>query len=99
MSRQPKNMTAEEMEENVIYKYLTGQQMTLEETAYAIWMHEGKKTPKPFSKIYTLSLEQRALAKLKKGLAKYGITSVGDVLDLGKNRQSLACNSAADTID
>lgn len=100
MSRKPKpKLSLREMEDEVIYKYMTGQRMSLEETAIAIWMHEGKKKPKPFSKIYALKLEQQALAKLRKGLEKYGIKKIDDVLDLGKSRQPLKYGAAADSID
>ena len=97
MCSKPK-LSLYEMEDEVIYKYMTGERLSLEETAIAIWMHEGKKKPKPFSKIYTLKLEQQALAKLRKGLEKYGIKTLSDVLDLGKGRQTLKYG-AADSID
>ena len=100
MSRKPKpKLSLREMEDVVIEKYMIGQRMSLEETAIAIWMHEGKKKPKPFSKIYALKLEQQALAKLRKGLEKFGIKKIDDVLDFGKSRQPLKYGAAADNID
>lgn len=73
--------------------------MTLEEAAFAIWMIEGRKTPKPFSKIYARKLEQSALRKMRKGLAKYKICKVDDVLDLSSSRQRVAYGTADDNID
>lgn len=58
-----------EKEEIVITKYLLGEPMTLAETAYAVWMEDGRKTPKPMSTVAIHKIEKRALAKLRKAMS------------------------------
>lgn len=55
--------------------------LSLEETALLIWANEGRKTPKPLSKMQIIKTERSALAKIKSGLAKYGIKGLDDIFD------------------
>ena len=75
------------MNNNIKYKLLkaeaeeklrTGHKLTLDETAVMIW--NPKKEKKPLSAMGVLKIERRALEKIRKGLAKYGITKLDDVL-------------------
>ena len=88
------NMTLEEEENAVILKYLNGEPMTLDETALAVWMAEGRKTKRPMTKVAILGIEAKALAKLKVGLKKFGIDSLDDVL-FPKGRSNAASKFSA----
>ena len=61
--------------------------LNLEETALAMSMIDGKK---PISKMGVLKIQTKALEKIRKGLEKYGIKSLSDVLDLTKGRKTLS---------
>ena len=82
--RNPTNL--EDREDAVILKWLAGEPMTLDETALAIWMIEGRKTSKPLSKVQVLNLERSALKKLQEGFAKIGIKNLDDVFFPSKER-------------
>lgn len=88
METEDPKLSLEEQENAVIAKYLQGHNLSLEETALAIWMSEGRKTKKPFSKMYARKIEQSALAKLRKGLKKLGIEQYDDVFDVAKDRRA-----------
>lgn len=65
----------------------SGNCLSLEETALALWMSEGRKTAKPMSAMAVLKIQQRALEKLRKGLKEMGINSLEDVLNLNDRQQ------------
>lgn len=71
----------EEMEDDVILKWLNFEPMTFEEAALALWMHEGRKTPHPLSKPRMIAIEAGALSKIRERFAKIGIKNFGDVYD------------------
>ena len=73
--------TLEEMEDDVIIKWLNFEPMTFEEAALALWMHEGRKTSKPLSKPRLIAIEAGAMKKIREKFAKIGIKGVGDVYD------------------
>ena len=87
-------LSLEEQENAVILKYLNNEPMTLEETALAIWMVEGRKTKRPMTRVGMLAIENKALAKLKTGLKKYGINNLDDVL-FPKGRANAASKFSA----
>ena len=64
---------------DALKKYASGERLTLEETALAIWDPATQK--KPMTTMGILKIEKKALAKLKIGLKKYGINDISDVLD------------------
>lgn len=66
-------------------KLRTGHRLTLDETAVMIW--NPKKEKKPLSAMGVLKIERRALAKIRKGLAKMGITKLEDVVGV-KTREA-----------
>lgn len=63
-----------------------GHRLTLDETAVMIW--NPKKEKKPMTAMGILKIEKRALAKIRKGLAKYGITKFADVFVETKARET-----------
>lgn len=66
--------------ETCIAKYKSGERLTLEETAYAIWNPELEKKPMTSMGIY--KIEQRALQKLKSALSsRCGINQLDDVYE------------------
>ena len=65
--------------------------LTLEQTAVLIWHVEGRKTKAPMTKMGMLKVEQNALLKMRIGLAKYGITKLDDVLNVGR-REAVSAN-------
>lgn len=69
----------EEQEDDVILKWLNFEPMTLEEAALALWMHEGRKTAKPLSKMRIIQLETDAMLKLRQKFKKIGINTFDDV--------------------
>lgn len=83
--------------DDAIATYLAGKPLTLEQTAVALWHVEGRKTKKPMTKMGVLKIEQAALAKMRQGLLKYGITSLDDVIDV-KHREN-AQDRLTDGID
>lgn len=66
-------------------KLRTGHCLTLDETAVMIW--NPKKEKKPLSTMGILKIERRALSKIRKGLAKMGITKLEDVIGV-KTREA-----------
>jgi len=66
-------MTLQEQEDAVILKYMNGEPMTLEETALALWMNDGRPKGGPMSRMGVLKLEQRACLKLRKACEEAGI--------------------------
>lgn len=65
----------------------SGECLSLEETALALWMTEGRKTEKPMSAMAVLKIQQRALEKLRKGLKEMGINSIEDIMNLNDRQQ------------
>ena len=99
MGRKKKEVfdNVEDALDDAIEAYLLGKPLTLEQTAVALWHIEGRKTKKPLTKMGVLKIEQGALAKMKQGMLKYGITQLDDVLDVrGRER---AQNRFTDGID
>lgn len=88
----------QDKEDAVVLKYLNGEPMTLDETALAMWMSEGRKAKRPMTKVGVLSIENRALAKLREGLKKYGINNLDDVL-FPKGRTNAATKFSAPESD
>lgn len=75
MARKAKpKLSLREQEDEVILKYLNGEPLTLEETALAMWMYDGRKTLKPMTRMGMLKMEQRILEKLRTACAKIGVT-------------------------
>lgn len=99
MGRKKKEVfdNVEDALDDAIEAYLLGKPLTLEQTAVALWHIEGRKTKKPMTKMGVLKIEHGALAKMKQGLLKYGITQLDDVMDIrGRER---AQNRFTDGID
>lgn len=67
-------------------KLRRGHRLTLDETAVMIW--NPKKEKKPMTAMGVLKIERRALAKIRSGLAKYGITKFADVFGETKSREA-----------
>jgi hypothetical protein len=66
--------------EACIAKYKSGELLTLEETAYAIWNPEIEKKPMTSMGIY--KIEQRIMQKLRSLLSsRYGIKQFDDVYE------------------
>lgn len=63
---------------DVLIKYASGETLTLEETAAAIW--DPDKTDKPMTAMGVYKIEQRALKKLKGILSQLGIKSLSDAI-------------------
>ncbi len=68
--------------------------LSLEQVAVLLWHTEGRKKKAPMTKMGVLKIEQNALAKVKIGLAKYGITKFDDVFD-AKGRKSVTAGGWA----
>ena len=71
----------EEMEDEVILKWLNFEPMTFEEVALALWMHEGRKTPKPLSKPRLIAIEAGAMQKIREKFKKLGIKQLDDIYE------------------
>lgn len=71
----------EEMEDDVILKWLNFEPMTFDEAALALWMHEGRKTPKPLSKARMIAIEAGAMSKIREKFNKLGIKQLDDVYE------------------
>lgn len=57
--------------------------LTLEETALAIWLREGRKTAKPMSAMAVLKIQNRALEKLKAEFkTRFGVDDITDVINM-----------------
>lgn len=66
--------------EACIAKHKSGERLTLEETAYAIWNPKLEKKPMTSMGIY--KIEQRAMLKLRSALSsRYGIKQLDDVYE------------------
>ena len=85
----------EEMEDEVILKWLNSEPMTFEEAALALWMHEGRKTPKPLSKPRLIAIEARALQKIREKFKKLGIKQFDDIYE-PRYRSNANCNDRVD---
>ena len=72
----------EDAEDEAIIKWLNKEQLTLEETGLLLWMMEGRKTPKPYTKVQVLNIERKALQKVKDYFAKQGINDMEDIKDV-----------------
>lgn len=71
----------EEMEDDVILKWLNYEPMTFEEAALALWMHEGRKKTKPLSKARMIAIEATAMHKLREKFAEIGVKCLDDICD------------------
>lgn len=90
--RKPKQiLDIEDQLDEAIGKYLMNMPLTLEETALLMWQKEGRPTEKPLSKARMKAIENSALAKLRIGLEKFGITKLDDVLNVGGSRSNAKC--------
>ena len=85
----------EEMEDDVILKWLNSEPMTFEEAALALWMHEGRKTPKPLSKPRLIAIEAGAMQKIRKEFSKIGIKQLDDIYE-PRYRSNANCNDRDD---
>ena len=99
MSRKKPKLSLQEQEDAVIAKYMTNQPMTLEEVSVAIWMIEGRKTKKPFSKMYMCKIEQAALKKIREKVETLGIKCVDDVFDVARGRHAVGFRRMANDVD
>lgn len=64
---------------DAIAKHKSGEYLTLEETAAAIW--DPKTEKYPMTSMGVLKIEKRALAKLKETLKKYRINDLSDIVE------------------
>lgn len=85
----------EEMEYEVILKALNSEPMTFEEAAHALWMHEGRKTPKPLSKQRLIAIEAGAMQKIREKFKKLGIKQLDDIYE-PRYRSNANCNDCVD---
>ena len=97
------NKSLEDQEDAVITKIWQGEPLTLNETALAIWMSEGRKSKKPLSNVTILNYEHSALQKIKIELEKIGIHCTadcfGDVFAGYKTQSSLEYNPRLGSVD
>jgi len=90
MARKAKpKQSLQEQEDEVILKYINGEPMTLEESALALWMADGRKSKKPMSRMGMLKMEQRIMEKLRKACVENGIT-VEDLVCFQRDKRSCA---------
>lgn len=90
MARKAKpKLSLREQEDEVILKYLNGEPLTLEETALAMWMYDGRKTLKPMTRMGMLKMEQRIMEKLRKACSVKGIT-IEDLACFQRDKRSCA---------
>ena len=69
-----------QMKKEALRRRSSGEYLTLEETAVAIWNPE--KEDHPMTCMGVLKIEKRALSKLREAfIKKYGINSISDVID------------------
>lgn len=73
-------------------KHMTGNRLTLEETALAMW--DPKTEEKPMSPMGILKIERRALEKLKKAFKKLGVNSFDDIFSDKSERTMDMVNTA-----
>ena len=85
----------EEMEDEVILKWLNSEPMTFVEAALALWMHEGRKTPKPLSKPRLIAIEAGAMQKIREKFKKLGIKQFDDIYE-PRYRSNANCNDRVD---
>lgn len=99
MGRKPKEkLTQREQEDAVILKYINGEPMTLEESALALWMFDGRKTKKPMTRMGYLKFEQRVMLKLRDACEKAGIGP--EVLQMfGNCKRQCATGNYGNSID
>lgn len=102
MGRKAKpKLTQRELEDEVIYKYMCGEPLTLEEAAIALHMYDnahGIKSKKPLTKMGFLKLEARILEKLRKACEAQGFTK-REVLEMLQELDSCKRTSASGTYD
>lgn len=56
--------------------------LTYDDAAFMLWNYDGRKTPKPLSKVGMMKTEQRICSKMKSDVVKHcGIKSMDDVID------------------
>lgn len=91
-------LSLKEQEDAVILKYMNGEPLTLEESALALWMYDGRKTAKPMSRMGMLKLEQRIMAKLRKACEKYGV-SVADLAAFTKDKRQCVVSKYGNSVD
>lgn len=85
----------EEMEDDVILKWLNFEPMTFDEAALALWMHEGRKTPKPLSKARLIAIEAGAMHKIRAKFEAIGIKQLDDLYE-PRYRSNANCNERVD---
>ena len=69
-----------QMKKEALRRRSSGEYLTLEETAVAIW--DPKKEDHPMTCMGVLKIEKRALSKAREAfIKKYGINSMSDVID------------------
>ena len=69
-----------QMKKEALRRRSSGEYLTLEETAVAIW--DPKKEDHPMTCMGVLKIEKRALSKAREAfIKKYGINSISDVID------------------
>jgi hypothetical protein len=68
-----------QQKEIAIAKHLSGELLTLDETALAIW--DPKTEARPMTRMGMLKFEKRILEKIRKALLKYGIHDLSDVFE------------------
>ena len=68
-----------QQKEIALAKHASGELLTLDETALAIW--DPKTEKKPMTRMGMLKFEKRILEKLRKALFKYGIRNLSDVIE------------------
>lgn len=83
-------------EQRIIYNdmHKRGIPLTLDQTRIALWNPETEKNPITRSGIR--AIENRALAKLKLKLKKFGITKLDDVFNLSKRREFASYGGTSD---
>ena len=67
------------MKKDALRRHASGECLTLEETAAAIW--NPKTEAHPMTCMGVLKIEKKALSKLKAQLSKYGIKDLSDVVE------------------
>lgn len=68
-----------QLRKDAMRKNANGEQLTLEETAVAIWNPESET--QPMSCMGILKIEKRALNKLKNKLKTFGIKNLSDIFE------------------
>ena len=98
MGRKAKpKLSQREMEDEVIWKYMHYEPMTLEEASLALHMYDnahGIKSKRPMTKVGFLKLENRILQKLRKACEDAGIGP--DVLQMFGNCKRECATTSSD---